>query len=121
MESLIPRPTPMQSSFRYVAVALVLLALSTASCGPRPATPSPTSGGNAAASPPQGPDWFADKSPGSGLDFTYRNGEEANHYTILESLGGGVGLLDYDRDGLLDVLLTGGGWFGEDKTIHGYP
>ena len=38
------------------------------------------------------------------------NGEEADHYAILESLGGGVGLLDYDGDGLLDIFLTGGGY-----------
>jgi hypothetical protein len=57
------------------------------------------------------------------LDFTYRNGEEADHFSILESLGGGVGLIDYDRDGLLDVFVTGGGHFdGPDKQqIRGYP
>jgi hypothetical protein len=59
----------------------------------------------------------------SGLAFTYRNGEEADHYAILESLGGGVALIDYDRDGLLDVFLPGGGYFdGPDKkTIKGHP
>jgi hypothetical protein len=56
----------------------------------------------------------------AGLAFTCRNGEEANNYSILESLGGGVGLLDYDRDGDLDILLAGGGGF-KDHTIHGYP
>src|SRR5581483_11113237 len=34
-----------------------------------------------------------------GLDFTYRNGEDAERYAILESMGGGVGLLDFDLDG----------------------
>jgi hypothetical protein len=59
----------------------------------------------------------------SGLDFTYRNGEEADHYSILESLGGGVALIDYDQDGLLDVFVPGGGYFaGPDKhEIRGYP
>ena len=45
------------------------------------------------------------------MDFQYRNGEEADLYTILESLGGGVALLDYDHDGKLDIFLTGGGSF----------
>ncbi len=59
----------------------------------------------------------------SGIDFTYRNGEEAGHMAILESLGGGVGLIDYDGDGLLDVFVTGGGdYTGPDnKTIVGRP
>jgi enediyne biosynthesis protein E4 len=67
--------------------------------------------------------WFEDRTRGSGMDFTYLNGEEADQFTILESLGGGVALLDYDGDGLLDVFLPGGGQFtGPAKTdITGLP
>jgi enediyne biosynthesis protein E4 len=54
----------------------------------------------------------------SGVDFTYQNGEDAGHLTILESLGGGVALIDYDGDGLLDIFVTGGGTF--DKTRAEY-
>jgi len=70
-----------------------------------------------------GPAWFRDATSGSGLTFTYRNGEEANHSTLLESLGGGVGLLDFDGDGLQDVFVAGGGYFDgpEKKQIKGYP
>jgi hypothetical protein len=60
--------------------------------------------------------YFHDKTPSSGVYLSYRNGEEANHHTLLESLGGGVALLDYDGDGLLDIFLVGGGYFdGPDK------
>ncbi|MBV9122650.1 MAG: VCBS repeat-containing protein, partial [Planctomycetes bacterium] len=56
------------------------------------------------------------------MKFQYRNGEEADLYTILESLGGGVGLLDYDQDGRLDIFLPGGGYFDvQGQQVKGYP
>lgn len=82
---------------------------------PRPTDPTPAPAGPRA--------FFEDVTAASGIDFTYRNGEDANHYAILESLGGGVGLIDYDGDGLPDVFLPGGGAFeGPDrKQIVGRP
>jgi hypothetical protein len=61
---------------------------------------------------------FKDVSAQSGIKFSYRNGEEANHLSPLESLGGGIGLIDFDGDGLLDIIIPGGGYFEKtDKEL----
>src|SRR5262249_20435423 len=67
--------------------------------------------------------FFNDVTANSGVEFSYRSGFEAGHFGIIESLGGGVGLIDYDRDGLYDLFITGGGYFGgkDNKEIKGYP
>lgn len=49
----------------------------------------------------------------------YRNGEEAEQNSILESLGGGGGLADFDRDGWVDAVFPGGGEFIADGKFRG--
>jgi hypothetical protein len=76
-----------------------------------------------------GPTLFEDMTKTSGVDFTYDNGQEIGHLAILESLGGGGALIDFDGDGLLDLFLCGGGYYdGPDKSnpkemkeIKGHP
>ena len=64
---------------------------------------------------------FIDVTLQSGVTFTYRNGQEADNAAIVESLGGGVALVDYDGDGDMDLFFPGGGEFGPDQQIHGRP
>src|ERR1051326_3995721 len=57
------------------------------------------------------------------MGFIYWTGENRDMFAILESLGGGVGIIDFDGDGLPDIILPGGGDF-EGKTgkeIKGRP
>ncbi|MEO1996677.1 MAG: hypothetical protein ABGZ17_15525, partial [Planctomycetaceae bacterium] len=42
---------------------------------------------------------FREMTANSGVNFRYANGQDAEHFTIVESLGGGAALLDYDADG----------------------
>lgn len=64
---------------------------------------------------------FEDVTQSLELKHVYRNGEEANAYTYLEAMGGGLASLDYDRDGAMDLFLTGGGLISKQNTISGLP
>jgi hypothetical protein len=63
----------------------------------------------------------SDKTKFSGVSFVYDNGRAAGHHAILESLGGGIGLVDYDGDGRCDLFCPGGGKYGADHEISGLP
>ncbi|HKD99792.1 MAG TPA: VCBS repeat-containing protein, partial [Planctomycetota bacterium] len=59
--------------------------------------------------------WFVDVTEESGLaSFTQENGNREKPF-ILESVGGGVALFDYDGDGWLDAYFTNGG------SLEGFP
>ena len=59
---------------------------------------------------------FEEVTASSGVDFTYRNGDEAGEAAILESLGGGIALFDFDGDGDLDLCCPGGGHYSDKKS-----
>jgi hypothetical protein len=50
---------------------------------------------------------FEDKLP-RGIDFTLQNSPTAQKY-LIETMPGGVALLDYNHDGLLDIFMVNGG------------
>jgi hypothetical protein len=59
--------------------------------------------------------WFTDRAAETGLDFVHFNGASGEFY-YPEILGPGVGLLDFDDDGDLDVYLVQGKMLGPGKT-----
>lgn len=59
---------------------------------------------------------FTDVIDSSGIDFTYYGGPSADG-NMIEQNGGGVGLLDFDGDGILDIFLANGSRF--DKPAAG--
>jgi hypothetical protein len=50
-----------------------------------------------------------------GIDFRYQNGEAAWLVAMIESNGGGIAFLDYDRDGRWDLFAPGGGKLTSEK------
>lgn len=62
-----------------------------------------------------------DVTADSNVKFTYRNGFEAGQFAILQSLGGGCAICDFDADGYADLFFSGGGSFSSDNNPTGHP
>ena len=50
---------------------------------------------------------FTDITAAAAVDFTHGNSATSNKY-LIETMGGGVALFDYDDDGRLDIFFTNG-------------
>lgn len=88
---------------------------------PLPVTPSPSGAKTKSNTEPPAAPSFVDVTSASGVRSTYRNGEESGERSIVESLGGGVGVCDYDRDGLLDLFFPGGGTLQRGEPLGTIP
>jgi hypothetical protein len=51
------------------------------------------------------------------ITASYRNGQDAEEYSIVESLGGGIGMVDVDADGWIDLTVPLGGGFQQAAPV----
>lgn len=71
--------------------------------------------GNAADKPGTQP-WFTDIAPRSRFQYRTNNGLNVRKY-FPQPMCGGVGILDYDNDGNMDIFLTNGAHFPDLTKI----
>jgi hypothetical protein len=125
---------PLSRVWQLLAGLTAGMLLLAAACNGKP--PALTDKGDASRTEPPKENIFRNVTAESGIQHTYRNGEwldpKKDHYAIPESLGGGGGAIDFDNDGLMDLLICGGGYydrtheeFMKDKSkvpgMHGHP
>ena len=112
---------------RLCGLALLFLALFCAGCSKTPEK-TPTQGSGLATSPRPASEIvvledsdirLSEITPDCGVQFVARTGQEDGRFTILESLGTGVAIIDIDQDQQLDVIATGGGTFDADGVPKG--
>jgi hypothetical protein len=96
---------------RVIAAPALLLLVFFAGCNTQNAG-APTRATDSASDTQE---WFVDAAMEAGIDFVHFNGMSGEFY-FPEHMAPGVGLLDYDNDGDLDVYLVQGQMLGEGKT-----
>jgi hypothetical protein len=99
-------------SVRLFAIGAVLLCLPTLAPSQDHSAPKATAAASSASS-----EAFVDIASKLGINFQYRASHTSRKY-LLETMGPGVALFDYDNDGRLDIFLVNGAPLS-DPTLKG--
>src|SRR5215813_4107277 len=116
---------------RVVWPSLLILFLLVSQCTGQQPTPTPhpgrsySSGELPKTPPPPGPKalstvTFADITAASKIDFRHVGSPTSQKY-LLEAMGGGVGMFDYDNDGRMDLFFTNGALLKDPMPKNAMP
>src|SRR5947209_5880697 len=86
-------------------VVLVALGLSALACQRSLPAPEAEALPEGPPTPAAGLPWFEDVAPACGIDFRHFDSATPMHY-IQETMGSGLGWIDYNNDGWLDLFCV---------------
>lgn len=96
------------------ALTCFFLALLVGGCSREPQPSQPA--GSEPSAVRQAEPWFEEVSGQAGVRFEMTTGHRAGQYLFPEIKGGGLGVLDYNSDGLLDIFCVQTGSLHTDET-----
>ncbi len=108
-------------SNRILIFSLSVFVFGISACSRSPKTAIPSGDSTKNQTVEQSSFDFRDVTALSGVNAVYQNGEDANAFSIVESLGGGVGALDFDLDSRIDLFFPGGGTIEIGSPLRGLP
>ncbi len=120
-----------QQAFIRLSLAIAILLVALPSAKAQQPTPTPRSGRSYSTDelpktpPPAGPKGqspvtFTDITALTKINFNHQGSPTSIKY-LLETMGGGVAIFDYDNDGRMDLFFTNGALLKDPMTKVGMP